>query len=791
MISEIRYVIRSLFRRKGFALVTVLTLALGIGSATAIYSVVDWVLFRRVPSPDGMYMIGTANKTGPIMPVILRDLYLGYKTKAGAFTEFGASSWRSGYVVIDHVPTVPGIQAISINLFPMLGVTPATGRGFLKGEDVDGRNQVIIVTYDFAKDSLGGPIAAIGKKVIINQQECVIVGVLKEGQRLPPYVENPIFGPLVLNGNDANPWVYLSVFGLVKQGVTREQAEESLSALKIDLPPQLQPFMSATKPALTTIGEMSKIYRPELYWMLVGAVVFLFAIACLNASNLMMLHMAGKRLETSIRMALGGGRWGIVRLLLIETLGLCAAGSLLGALFANWLIPLFSLAANLDSGATWASWNLGWRIYLVLGGLSAFMAAAIALVPGLNVLRADISGGLKNGGGSLGESPKLARIRGFFVVLQATFAVVLLVGAGLMIRTFQHLEEVKLGFDPSHRVKMSVDFPREYASHPKEQVAALKRIHDGLQKVPGVSSVAYSSESLLAEYENVALDVQAADGSALKVHGVYVSPEYQQAGGIILKRGRWIRPESKGEVVINEALAKKRFGTADPVGQYLKPTEKDARYKNWLIVGVVGDVRESLRVQPGDKVYMPAEWMPSMVTNFVVDLSIEPTPEISNNLRRAIFEIDPKVVTYMSSPILDRLKMQLRNEHLALSVLRVLACIAILLTVVGLFSVLAYSVESRMPEFGVRMALGATPSNLIALVMRRGMALTGLGIAIGIGGALALTRFLQSLLFETRTYDPIVLGGVAALLLFSALSACALPALRASRPDVARLLKGD
>jgi putative ABC transport system permease protein len=791
MISEIRYVIRSLFRRKGFALVTILTLALGIGSATAIYSVVDWVLFRRVPSPDGLYMIETANKTGPIMPVILRDLYRGYKAKAGAFTEFGASSWQSGYVVVDHVPTVPGVQTISINLFPMLGVTPAIGRGFLKGEDVEGRNQAIIVTYGFAKSSLGGPSAAIGKKVIIDQQECVVVGILKEGQRLPPYVENPVFRPLVLHEEDPDPWVYLSTFVLVKPGITRKQAEDSLSGVKIDLPSQVQPFVSGTKPSLTTIGEMSKIYRPELYWMLVGAVVFLFAIACLNASNLMMLHMAGKRLETSIRMALGGGRWGIVRLLLIETLGLCAAGSLLGALFANWLIPLFNGAANLDSGSTWASWNLGWKIYLVLGGLSAFMAAAIALVPGFHALRSDISGGLKNGGGSLGESPKLARIRGFFVVLQATFAVVLLVGAGLMIRTFQRLEEVKLGFDPSHRVKMSVNFPRDYASHPNQQAATLKRIRDGLQKVPGVSSVAFSSESLLAEYENVMLDLQAADGSILKIHGVYVSPEYQQAGGIILKRGRWIRPESKVEVVINEALAKKRFGTADPVGQYLHPTEVMDGHKDWLIVGVVGDVRDSLREQPGAKVYLPAEWMPSMVTNFVVDLSTEPTAEISKNLRQAIFQTDPKVVTYMSAPILDRLKMQLRNEHLALSVLRVLACIAILLTVVGLFSVLAYSVESRMPEFGVRMALGATPSKLIALVMRRGMALTGLGIAIGVAGALALTRFLQSLLFETQPYDPVVMAGVVGLLLLSALSACALPAWRASKPDVARLLKGD
>jgi putative ABC transport system permease protein len=797
MISEIRYVFRSLLRRKGFALVTVLTLALGLGSATAIYSVVDWVLFRPVPSPDNLYMVGQAGKDGQFYSGVLQDFYLAYKAQAGAFSEFAAASYETGNVIVDHDPVANGVTAVTLNLLPILGVAPGYGRGFVKGEDVDGRNQVLIVTAWFSKKNFGSPSAALGKRVIVDRDECMVVGVLREGQRMPPYVDNGVFRPLVLRPNAANPWrPYLFVFGLAKPGVSRTQAIASLESTRVVFSPGVPNWFRPTfKPAVSTIGEMGKVYRPELYWMLVGAVGFLFAIACLNASNLMLVHMAGRQLETSIRLALGGGRWGIMRLLLIETVGLCVCGSALGALIANWLIPVFQLASNSGNTSEWTSWNLGWRTYVVLGGLSVFTGLVIALVPGLHALRSSILGGLKNGGGSIGETPRVARVRATIVVLQATFAVVLLVGAGLMIRTFQRLEQVKLGFDPSRRIKIQMNFPDDYPSEQKERLAKLNLLRDSLLRVPGVSSVAFGSESLLAQYDAITMDMEAADGSALTVPCVYASADYQQAGGIVLKRGTWLRQDSKGEVVINEALAHLRFGNSDPVGQYLKgigvKTDKPGVFKGWRIVGVVGDVRESLRAKLGIKAYLPAEWSPGSVSNFVVDMTGEPSGESTGRLRQAVFRFDPRIVVYAAGPVLDQLKEQLRHEHLALAVLQVLSVIAILLTIVGLFSVLAYTVERRMPEFGVRMALGATPADLISLVMRRGMALTGLGIVIGIAGAMGLTRYLQSLLFETAPYDAGVIAAVVALLLISALGACALPAVRASKPDVARLLKGD
>ncbi len=797
MISEIRYVVRSLLRRRGFALVTILTLALGIGSATSIYSVVDWFLFRQAASPKDVYVIRTVGKDGQHNVVTWPVFYDAYRTQTGSFSDFAASSYQVGNVVVERDPVESGCTDVTLNFFGLLGVAPALGRDFVKGEDIDGRNQVVVVTAGFAKKNLGGMEAALGRKITVSGESCTVVGVLREGQHLPPYSTGKVYRPFVPHASAAAPWTpYLIAYCRAMPGVTQAQAEAVLAGTKVDLPPEMSMFKNSDKPALSTIADTEKVYRPELYWMLLGAVGFLFAIACLNASNLMVVHMVGKQQETSIRLALGGGRWGILRLLLMETLGLCICGCALGAFMANWMIPVFSAAADSrDAGDLWLSWHLGMRTYFVLGGLTVFTGFAIALVPAIHALRSGINAGLKTGGGSRGESRGLARLRGAFVVLQATFAVILLVGAGLMIRTFQRLEEVKLGFDPAHRVKMQVNFPSSYPNEPKERVATLNRLRDVLLRVPGVGSVAFGSESLLAQYEAMAMDLKAPGGETVKIHPVYVSPEYQQAGGIVLKRGRWLAANPDGGVVINESLARLVFGNADPVEQYIKPEgvtmDNGAAFPGWRIVGVVGDVRESLRAEPGFKVYVPASWSPGSVTNFVADMTGEPTGEATTRLRQAIYRFDPRIVTYAAAPVLDQLQEQLRHEKLALSVLRVLAAIAILLTIVGLFSVLAYTVDRRMAEFGIRMALGATPANLAGLVMRRGMALSAFGVAAGIAGAMAMTRFLQSLLFETPPNDPAVIASVAALLLASALGACALPALRASRPDVAKLLKGD
>lgn|SRR5271165_919748 len=794
MTSDIRYAVRSLLHRKGFALVVAMTLAIGIGSATAIYSVVDWILFRGPPSQKDLYMIGRVSKDGRAWPALWQAHLLAYGARKDVFTELCYGSYQPGNVVVDNEPVAPGFEEVSLNFFKVLNVDPAIGRGFVAGEDVDGRNQVAIVDDWFWKKFLGGSADALGRKITINQQECTVVGVLRKGERLPIYCNMSVFRPLVLHPNPTNPWeLQLIVFGRTRPGVSQRQAESALAATKVDLPPKSGWYYGGSRVGVSTIRDMEKtVLGPEMYWVLVGAVGFLFGIACLNATNLMLVRLVGKQHETSIRLALGGGRWGVIRLLLIETFGLCLCGSLFGALIANWLIPLFRMAAgNGGDGVGWNAWHLGPRAYFVLGGLTVVTSLAIAFVPALHVLGANIQAGLRTGGGAVGESPRVARLRATFVVLQATFAVILLVGAGLMVRTLQRLDDVKLGFDPTHRIKLRLNFPSGYPGDPKERLAILDRLKDRLQRFPGVSKVAYGSETLLAGYEGIDLNVVGADGAPMRINGSYISPDYELAGGLVLKGGRWMTSSDKGAVMINESLARVRFGGKDPIGQYLRPAEATGDSLGWQVIGIVGDVRESMRNKPGNKVYMPASWSPQTVFSFVVSMAGEPNGESAGKLSREIFLFDPRIVCYSASRLADARREQLYPEHLALSVLQVLSAIAVLLTVVGMFSILAYTVDRRMGEFGIRMALGATPSSLVSLVMRRGMALTAIGVAAGVGGAIGLTRYMQSLLYETAPYDAAVVAGVAGLLLASSLAACLLPAVRASRPDLSKLLKSE
>jgi putative ABC transport system permease protein len=793
MISEARYLLRSLRRRKGFAMVTVLTIALGIGAATAVYSIVDWILFNGPESPRGLYAIGLKQKGAPDMVFTWEPFYEAYSSQSQVFSETCAGSSEAVNVAVENKPVSTGVFAVTPNFFSMLGVKPALGRTFFASEAADGRDNVVVVSHQFWKRHMGGSNEALGRLIRVDRTVCSVIGILPEGQRFPVFTDSDVYKPFVLHYKASEPWEpFMVALGRTRPGMTRERAEELLAKVRVDIPEVWKSFGESARPGLSTVDEMQKIFRPEIYWTLVGAVAFLYGIASLNATNLILVHVLGKRLEISVRLALGGSRWGVLRLLLIEVFGLCICGMLLGALVANWLIPLLDFLAGYgDPNQGWASWYLDWKTYLVLAGLTLVTGALIAVVPALQLSRLNLQAGLKAGGGAIGESPRLARVRGLFVVLQATFAVILLVGAGLMIRSFQRLEEVPLGFDPTHRVKMQLNFPRNYYSAPDERMTLLNRIRESLLRLPSVSSVAFGSQSILAGIESATVQVEAPDGTSTEINNVYVSSDFAEAGGMVLKWGRWLQPDTKSEILVNESYARARFGTPNAVGRHIRAKGSSAKALGWEIVGVVADVREKMRDAAKFRVYMPIKWSPNIASTFFLHMKGEPDGEALGRLTQAIYSLDPRIIVYTTVPMTELRNQQLYSERLALSVLRVLACIATALAVVGLFSVLAYTVDRRMPEFGIRMALGATPRDLVALVMRRGIALTVLGIAIGIGGAAALTRFLQSLLFETPGFDPVVVGCVSALLLLAAFAASIIPSVRASKPDLVSLLKSD
>jgi putative ABC transport system permease protein len=514
----------------------------------------------------------------------------------------------------------------------------------------------------------------------------------------------------------------------------------------------------------------------------------------------MLVRMLGMRRELCIRLALGGGQRGIVRLLLLECVTLALAAALGGVLVANWLFPLL-LSATGGSSAfgtpSWISWRLDGRILAVMAVLTVLTSAVIAILPALRVLRTDLNSGLKDGGNAVGESRGLARLRGGLVVLQAAFAVILLAGAGLMVRTFANFQKIDLGFDTTGLAKILVGFPPDYvgANAWQARLNRLREIEAEIARVPGVRAVGFGADVLLPGWYFPGMSLAGPEGRTVKSGMAGFGRGFDVVAGLRLKRGHWLRESQGNEVLVNEALARALWpGVDDPTGQIVRPegTNPNATdWKGWVVAGVVGDVRSTIRDEPGNFIYSPESWNLETFNTFVVRLAREVDPSLSDALRRRLYAFDSHIVVHRVVSMNEQRQQFLWTENMANSVLRVLAGVALLLTVAGIFSVLAYTVDRRMPEFGVRMAFGATPRDLAALVLGRGVVLVVAGLALGIAGAVALARFLQSLLFGVSGNDPWVLGGVAVLLVATAIAACVWPARRAARVDVTQLMRSE
>jgi predicted permease len=796
MLAEFRYAVRTLSRNRGFTLVTVLTLALGIGSAASIFSVADWVLFRANKFPEDVFLVGGQSAQGQFLNTRMDFMARAYEEQCNAMSEWAKAAYMTGNVVVEGQPVGTTWMAVSPNLFPMLGATMTLGRGFLPGEDREGSDHVVVVTHHFWQTHLGGRDNVLGCKIVVGDAICTVVGVTAAAKTLPNYLFSDVYRPLAYHMDPAKPWEpTLLLHGRLRPGFTREQAVAALAAVKIDVPPMLRGQLEEDRPALASMGETKKWVRVEIYWVLLGAVGFLYAIACLNASNLMLVRMLGQRRELCIRLALGCGRWRLVRLMAMEGAMLAALASVAGALVANWFFPLLlSAAGNSALAPKWNSWTLDPRVVGVLAVLSLLTSLCIVAIPAWRVFRADINPGLKDGGAALGESRALARLRGSFVVLQAAFAVMLLAGAGLMIETFHRLQQVDLGFDPAGRAKVTIGFPADY---PPGQEAMLVRLHEiqaRIQRVPGVRDVGFGSDFLLPGYYFPSSKLEGPAGKEIRAAMGMFNVGFDQPAGLTLKRGRWLRASDLNEVMVNESLARVLWPDRDPIGQLLRPTNSNPsseKWTGWAVTGVVGDIRSTMREAPGLWIYGPETWGGSWMNAFIVRFSRDFDETLAGMIRRDLYSFDSRMVVHQIRSLNAVRDDQLWAERMANSVLKVLAGIALLLTVVGIFSVLAYTVDRRMGEFGVRLALGATRRNLVELVLRRGVVLTLVGIGLGVGGTLALTRYLKSLLFETSAQDPWVLAAVGGILLVTSVLACALPARRATRVDISRLLRSE
>jgi putative ABC transport system permease protein len=792
MLSDLRYAVRSLSRSYGFTLVVVLTLALGIGAAASIFSMADWVLFRSDPYPekDRLFVLGATSKEAPAMPYTFGYRFQAYQKLAEVFSEFSAERFADSVnVLLKDEPVPSAVLRVSADCFHTLGFSPMLGRGFLPGDFQPGGDNVVVISYNFWQGHFSGAPDVLGREIQIGEQFCKVVGVLPADATFPIYASGDIFRPLILTIDLSKPWdPMMFVIGRLKPGVTPQQATAAMAGIKVDLAPAVAANFTGMEPALIKLDDLKKVFHPEIYWVLVGAVGFLYAIACLNATNLMLVRVLGKRRELSIRLAIGGGRWDIVRLIAIESMGLSLVAGAGGIMVAHWFFPILLRLASTGIGSGEPG-SLSWRMLGVMAGLTICTGVFVVIAPVVRILKANLNEGLKDGGMALGESRRLGRLRSMLVVLQAAFAVILLVGAGLMVRTLEKLRQVDLGFDPAGKVKIQLTMPDGYREEKEDRLLLFQQLQQKLAAIPGVRGIAFGTDALLPGYAHDTVKMRLPDGSETTIERDMVSPEFLKTAGMTVVRGRWL-PEKRNdgvEVVINETLAKKRFGKEDPIGQMITIV-KD---RPWQVVGVVRDVRQTVRSAPGMHVYCGYWWWPPSLSTLVLRMDRDPDKAFEGVVRRAVYEFDRRLIVWNVQPVNGWIHGSMYMEELTLSVLKVLSGIALVLAVVGLFSILAYTVDRRMSEFGVRLALGATPGDLAWLVLKRGIVLAAIGVGAGTAGALGLTRFLQSLLFETAPFDLLVYLAVAAVLLAAAAASCLIPARRASRVDVARLLRAE
>jgi putative ABC transport system permease protein len=716
-----------------------------------------------------------------------RFQFLAYREQARVFSEFAAVSPLTANVTVDGEPASTWVLEITEDTLPTLGIRPALGRGFLPGEFHSGANDVVVISDLFWRKNLRSAPDVLGRQVTIDRRPCTVVGVLAPDQRFPTGFGGSVYRPIVLSEDPNNLFLMLSTIGRMKDGTSREQALAALSATRLPVLPQwAADYLSHQRPIL---GRLTEVERPRTMWVILGAAAFLYAISCLNAMNLMLIRLLGRRRELSIRFALGGSRLQVVRLLILESLALSGTASIAVAVLAKWVFPPLFAALDHDDAALFHDyWD--WGTLSCIAALSLVACLAAVLVPAFRLLTTDIHSGLKDGGPTMGESRAAGRVRNSLVVLQSAFAVILLIGTGLMVRSFDRLHHLDLGFDPVGKVKVRIAFPRNEEVKPEARVQLFEHLQQRLAAIPGVRSASFSQDSIFIGYFAGSAELQLEDGRYEPVAGNFVSADFLKTAGLELKEGRWLSGR-RGEVeaVISESMAKERFGNRDPLGLSFKiKVSGDHQYP---IVGVVRDVRDVVRAPAGIRFYVPYWMYPSNIDSLVLRLDSDPGREFESVVRRAVNEVDPGLIVPEVSSINEMVGNSMASERYAFTILRVLAVIAFGLTVVGLFSVIAYTVDSRLTEFGVRIALGATSSDLKRIVLARGLGAASLGLAIGIAGAVGLTRFMESLLFETEPYDPSVYLGVSVVLVAASVAACWLPARRAARVDVVKLLRAD
>jgi putative ABC transport system permease protein len=809
MKKDIQYALRQLFKHRAFALIAILALALGIGANTAIFSVVNAVLLRPLPypAPEQLVWIWGTNPHNDIpKEAASYPDYADWRQQSQSFQAMGGFAQTSPILTggEGEPERLPG-GAVMGDLFNVLGVEPALGRKFLPEEMEAGKNRVVILSHALWQRRFGGDPNIIGQQVQINGNANTVIGVL------PATFQDPIpeatktmqlWLPLAASDDMRNSrrGDFLNVIARLKQGVKLETARAEMTGIAARLEKEYPATNTHWGVIVQPLHEtLTGNVRPALL-ILLSAVAFLLLIACANVANLLLARASSRQREIAIRAALGASRGRVVRQLLTENIVLSLCGGGLGLIFAWWGIQAL-LALSPGNIPRLGSISLDRDVLFFTLGVSLITGVIFGLVPAFTASRPDLNNTLKEGGRSAAESAGGRRLRSALAVAEIALSLVLLVGAGLLIRSFIRLQEVRPGFNSQHLLCVDLALPTAKYNEDQQTVNFFDQLLGALARQPGVQSAAVAEGLPLgggANFLAFAVEgrVLASTERTPDAETRAVSPDYFRTMQIPLRSGRSLNEHDvSGQpdaVVVSETLVKKYFPGQDPVGKRLTfgdPQAKDAQW--YTVVGVVGDVRGiSLNEEPYGQLYTSYRQTPRRSLTLVVQTAGEPTAMLGT-IREKIWALDRQQPLYNVRTAEQVLEKSIARPRFNMLLITILASVALVLAAVGIYGVISYSVTQRTHEIGVRMALGASVGDVLKLVVGQGMILAGSGIALGLLAAFAITRIMATLLFGISATDPVTYFSLALLIGIIALLACYIPARRATKVNPVTALRAE
>ncbi|HKO17043.1 MAG TPA: ABC transporter permease [Gemmatimonadaceae bacterium] len=807
-LMDVRYALRRLRRSPAFTATAVATLALGIGASTAVFSAVSPILLEPLPFPHASRIVTLQdrNQQGAPMPATL-GTYEELRARARSFEALAcADQWKPSLMGIGTPERLVG-QRVTASYFGVFGAAPMVGRAFTPADDQPGAANVVILSEGLVQRRFGGDRSLVGRAIDLDGDPYLVIGIM------PRRFANVMLSAAALwtpmrerSSGDFNTRAWGHHYDLVgRLAPTATVGAASRELLDIGRTPAVAfprpPWADLTQGLLvrplqdTITGNV----KPALL-AIIGAVLLLLAIASVNVTNLLLACGAQRRPEFAMRVALGAGGGRLVRQLLIESIVLAAVGGALALAVAQ--LGVRALVASSPPGLPRAdAIHLDARVFLFALMLTALVGLVVGVVPALGALRADVTGGLQ--GGARRATAARGSARHVLVVAEVALALVLLVSAGLLFRSVQRLTAVAPGFDASHVVSMQVVAAGHAFDSDTARLAFFQLALEAVRRVPGVVDAAFTSQLPLSgdvdgygyEWQSIPRPTPGQDGSALRYA---VTPGYFTTMHIPLRRGRLLgatdRPGAPEAVLINESLARRLFGNRDPIGERVRFGPEMGGARAWdYVAGVVGDVKQySLGVNAPDAFYVASGqwWWVDNVQSLVVRASGDPAALVPA-IERAVWSVNANEPIQRIATMDSFIAASAGQRRFALLTIEAFALAALLLAAVGLYGVIAGSVTERIREIGIRTALGATPREIVRGVVGRGIALTLVGAVLGLAGAFAASRLLESMLFGVSRVDPLTYGGVVALLAAVAALASWAPARRAAGVDPTIALRAE